>query len=96
MASIFSSLKEYAGKWAVKSVSPFTAEEQKSVSSAEVVNSDYGLSVCFHMVSGGMMYLPVDRDSSKFTAAGEVVDMAKAKVITLSKQGEKDILRVKL
>lgn len=96
MASIFSSLKEYAGAWAVKSVSPFTVEEVASVKSAEVVESDYGLSVCFHMVSGSMMYLPVDRDSEKSTAAGEVVNMANAKVVVLTKQGEKDIMRVKL
>ena len=95
MASIFSSLKQYAGAWAVKSVDNFSAEEQASVSSAEIVESDYGLSVCFHMLGGGMTYLPVDRDSEASVAVGEVVDMAKAKLMILTKQGERDIMRVK-
>ena len=94
MASIFSSLKQYAGQWRVKSVSNFTAEEQSVVANAEVVPSDYGMSVCFHMIGGGMTFIPLDRDSEG--SEGQVVDLATAKLLTLTKQGERDILRVRL
>ena len=52
MSNIFANLRTYAGKWSEKSRRGFTAEEINAVSSAAVVNSNYGLSVCFMMNSG--------------------------------------------
>lgn len=92
MANIFSSLTIYAGTWSEKSSRNFTQEEIDSVISAVVVSSSYGSSVCFMMKSGGQTYIPL---SSKSTASiGEAIDLSKAKVITLSKPGESDIIRV--
>ena len=90
--NIFSTLRIYAGKWNVKESRSFTSDEVAAVQSATVVDSQYGQSVCFMMVGGGMSYIPLDQNSSK--ATGDTVDLTEAKLLTLSKQGEADIYRV--
>lgn len=90
--NIFSSLRQYAGKWSLKSSRSFTAEEQAAVASAHVVPSQYGNSVCFMMVGGGQTYIPLSQNSA--LSVGESVDLSKAKLLTLEKAGEADILRV--
>lgn len=90
--SIFESLRVYAGKWNVKSSRPFSTEEINAVSSATVVASEYGNSVCFHMHAGGMTFIPLSNASTK--GIGESVDLKEAKLLTLEKQGEADIVRV--
>ena len=92
--NIFSSLRVYAGKWRLKSARAFTQEEQEAVSSATVVASQYGNSVCFMMKSGGQTFIPLDQSSS--LGVGESVDLSKAELITLEKDGEADINRVKI
>lgn len=92
MANIFASLRTYAGKWAEKSRRAFSAEEVDAVSNAVVVNSNYGLSVCFMMKSGGQTFIPLSNTSSK--GVGEIVDLNAATLVTLEKQGEADIVRV--
>lgn len=91
--NIFSSLVVYAGKWNLKASRNFEREEILAVSEAEVVPSQYGNSVCFHMVSGGKTFIPLSSDSN--LTVGDTVDLSKAKLLTLSKDGESDILRVK-
>ena len=91
--NIFSSLMVYAGKWNLKASRSFEAEEIAAVSEAEVVPSQYGNSVCFHMVGGGKTYIPLSNDST--IGVGETIDLSKAKLLTLEKDGESDILRVK-
>lgn len=90
--SIFETLRLYAGKWSVKSSRNFTEEEINAVQSATVVASEYGNSVCFMMKSGGMTFIPLSNASTK--GIGESVDLKEAKVLTLEKQGENDIVRV--
>ena len=90
--NIFSSLRVYAGKWEVKSTRDFTEEEIKAVVQAVVVPSQYGNSVQFTMVGGGLTYIPLDQNSN--CATGEVIDLTKAKLTTLEKSGEADIYRV--
>lgn len=90
---IFSSLKKYAGKWEVKNERPFTQEEINAVVQAVVVASQYGNSVQFTMRDSGLTFLPLDQNSALGT--GELVDLTKATIITLSKSGEADIYRVK-
>lgn len=90
--NIFSALKVYAGKWQVKETKKFSSEEIALVDKAEVVDSQYGQSVCFFMKSGGQTYIPLDQNSSK--ATGDTVDLSQASLVTLSKQGEADIYRV--
>ena len=92
MSNIFANLRTYAGKWSEKSRRGFTAEEINAVSSAAVVNSNYGLSVCFMMKAGGMTYIPLSRDS-KLTE-GASIDLNSASLITLSRQGDEDKVRV--
>lgn len=92
--NIFSSLQVYAGKWSVKSSRAFDAEEISSVSSAVVVPSQFGNSVMFTMVAGGQTYIPLANDST--VGVGELIDLSKAKLLTLSKDGESDIVRVSI
>lgn len=90
--NIFTSLKKYAAKWSIKESRAFTAEEIAAVQSASVVSSQYGNSVCFIMIGGGQCYIPCDRDCT--LGVGESVDISKAKLTVLAKDGEDDILRV--
>lgn len=92
MSNIFASLCTYAGKWSEKSRRAFSAEEVNAISNAVVVNSNYGLSVCFMMKSGGQTFIPLSSNSSK--GVGESVDLNSASLITLQKDGEADIIRV--
>ena len=88
---IFSTLRVYAGKWSVKSSRNFNEEEIAAVKSATVVPSQYGNSVCFMMVGGGQTYIPLANDAT--VGVGESIDLTKAKLLTLGKEGESDINR---
>lgn len=92
--NIFASLQVYAGKWSVKSSRAFNAEEVGAVKQAVVVPSQYGNSVMFTLIAGGQTYIPLSSDSE--LTVGEFVDLEKAKLLTLSKDGEADILRVSI
>lgn len=87
-------MRVYAGKWQVKESRSFTEEEIKAVVQAVVVPSQYGNSVQFTMVGGGLTYIPLDQNSTLGT--GELVDLTKAKLTTLSKSGENDIYKVSI
>ena len=90
--NIFNAIKVYAGKWQVKNTRNFTQEEIDAVQSASVVDSQYGLSVCFILRSGGQSYIPLDQNSTK--SVGDSIDLSKAQLITLSREGDNDIMRV--
>lgn len=90
--NIFSSLKVYAGKWAVKATRVFSQEEIDAVDTASVVDSQYGMSVCFFMKGGGQTFIPLSNTSS--LNVGDTVNLATAKLLTLGREGEADILRV--
>lgn len=92
MANIFSTLRVYAGKWNLKSSRAFSPEEVAAVSSAVVVASQYGNSVCFTMVGGGQTFIPLSQNSAK--AVGDSIDLTSAKLLTLEKTGEFDIFRI--
>lgn len=92
MFNIFESLRTYAGKWQLKSSRNFTQEEIACVERNEIVASQYGNSVCFYMVGGGMTFIPLSTNSTK--GVGESIDLSKAKLLTLGKAGEDDIQRV--
>lgn len=92
--NIFNSLRVYAGKWMIKASRAFTQEEIAAVKSATVVPSQYGNSVCFMMVGGGQTYIPLANDAT--VGVGEYVDLTKAQLLTLSKEGELDINRVSI
>lgn len=91
--NIFDSLAIYAQPWNQTAERNFSAEEINAVASAKVVSSQYGNSVCFIMKSGGQTYIPLSRDSQ--AGLGDTIDLSKATLVTLSRQGEADITRVK-
>lgn len=91
--NIFSGLKLYA-QWKEVATRKFTSEEIGSVKSAEVISSQYGLSVCFMMKGGGQTYIPLSSDSC--LAEGDSVDLAKAEIVTLQRAGEENIYRVRI
>lgn len=84
--NIFAGLQKYADQYKVTNTRPFSAEEQAEVSSAKVVTSQYGFSVCFYMVSGGQKYIPVSRDS--IVTEGDPVNVTTAKLLTLERDGD--------
>ncbi len=89
-------IKEHrtTSEWSLKSERYFTQEEIDAVSQAIVVASQYGNSVEFTMKLGGKCtYIPLDKDSN--ITVGEIVDMKQAILLTLEKEGESDIVRVK-
>lgn len=94
MSNIFNSLRKYAGKWRVTSSRDFSEEEINAVERAEVVDSQYGNSVCFTMRGGGQTFIPLSTNST--LGVGESIDPSKAKLLTLSKEGEADIFRVEV
>ena len=82
-------------EWSLKSERYFTQEEIDEVSHAIVVPSQYGNSVEFTMNLGGRCtYIPLDKGSN--ITVGEIVDMKQAILLTLEKEGESDIVRVKI
>lgn len=91
--NIFSKLQVYAGKWNLKASRSFNSEEIAAISKAEVVPSQYGNSVCFFLRAGGQTYIPLSSDSE--LTVGDTVDLSSASLLTLEKEGEADILRVK-
>lgn len=91
--NVFSKLLVYAGKWNQKSSREFTPEEVGLISRATVVESQFGNSVCFFMQAGGQTFIPLSNDST--LVVGDNVDLSKAQLLTLGKEGEADIFRVK-
>ena len=85
-------MQVYGGNWNVKSTRAFNAEEINVVNKAEVVASEYGKSVCFFMKSGGKTYIPLSNQST--LSVGDSVDMAKAQILTLERDGNADITRI--
>ena len=92
--NIFSGLQVYGGSWNVVKSRSFDAEEVALIDRAEVVASEYGNSVCFFMKSGGQTYIPLSRDSS--LTVGDSVDVTKAQLLTLHRDGNDDITRVQI
>ena len=90
--NIFAGLQVYAGKWNVVDSRGFNAEEKAMITRAEVVPSEYGNSVCFFMSTGGQTYIPLSNQSS--LAPGDAVDIEKAKLLTLHRDGSADITRI--
>lgn len=91
--SILSTLKTYGhGKWQVVNSETFSSEDLEAISSAHVVESQYGMSVCLMLRNGLSCYLPVSRDCH--CEVGQKVNLAKAQILTLSCEGEDDIRKI--
>ena len=72
-------------KWNVVSKRHFNAEECATIKSVIVVDSKYGKSACFFIVTGGMMFIPLSNDCTR--TVGEVLDMEKIELVTLERNG---------
>lgn len=94
MENVFAGRTVYGGNWQVVDSRDFNSEEKAAVLRAEVVPSQYGLSVVFFMRGGGQTYIPLSNTSS--LTAGDPVDMGKAKLLTLHRDGQGDINRVEI
>ena len=92
--NIFNELFIYAEKWQVSGTRSLNEEEVKTIETAIVVPGEYGLSVMFLRKEGGINYIPLSKEST--LSVGDVVDLLKLKIITLSRTGEEDILRVEI
>lgn len=80
--------------WRVIEERPFNLEEIDLVTETIVVASKYGKCCCFFMKSGCKAYIPIANDAN--VAVGEIIDLTKVKVQTLSKDGKADINRIKI
>lgn len=85
-------LRVYAQKWEETARSTFSKADRAKVEKCTVVESDYGLSACFHLVGGGVQYMPLSKDVD--LEVGDTIDMEEAEVITLSRPGDNDIYRL--
>lgn len=92
MTNVFDSVRVYLGNWEVTNSRKFNEQELNAVRDAVVVNSDYGKSVRFNMVGGGMTFIPLSRDSQ--LSVGEAVDLTKASILTLEREGDDPITRI--
>ena len=81
----------YGTPFTVKGEAP--VEDYELVESNEVVESQFGLSLCMTLQGGGKKYIPLSRDSN--LGIGDSMDLSKAKVIVLGQEGSKDIYRIK-
>lgn len=93
LSNVISALQKYAGNWSVKETRKFTDEEIAMVTSAKVVPSQYGNSVCLFLTSGQQAFIPLSNDAT--AVSGDVVDLKEATLICLERPGEDDILRVR-
>jgi hypothetical protein len=91
--NIFAGLQT-ASFWVVVEERPFSQNCIDMVEKAEVVNSNYGQSVCFLMKSGDKRYIPIDKDS--YRPEGTLVNLNTASVLTLERNEEEKIMRVKI
>jgi hypothetical protein len=84
--SIFNSIKTYLPNWVLVEERNFSDEEICKVASAEVVESKYGLSACFHLYGGQMKFIPMSNNC--MLGIGESIDMNKAVIQTLQRNNE--------
>ena len=95
MENVFDSRQVYGENWRKINERSFNDAEIKSVRTNSVVNSQYGKSVCFIMVGGGQTYIPLSKQGND-APIGSSIDMSTAKLVTLTRTGEGEILRVEI
>lgn len=86
-------LVQYGGSWKVTEERKLTEEEIKSATSAVVVDSEYGLSAEIALTNGNRVYIPLSNDAK--SVLGDKIDLTTADLLTLEKEGEKPILRLR-
>lgn len=84
-------LRTYAGSWSEAGRENLSKAEVAQIQSVEVVEGQYGLSMCFVMKAGGKKFMPLSRDSQ--LEEGDSVDVKSVEIITLERDGDEDIYR---
>lgn len=84
-------LRTYAGSWSEAGREKLSKAEVAQVESVEVVEGQYGLSMCFLMKAGGKKFIPLSRDSH--LEEGDSVNIKSVEIITLGRDGDDDIYR---
>lgn len=94
LSGIFASskVKLYAGNWQKVNERPFSQDEKACITRAEVVESQYGPSCCFFLTTGQRGFIPMSSNSDY--KVGDAVDLEKAKIVTLYREGDGEIERV--
>lgn len=95
MSNLFSGLTIYAQKWEVKDEVALDAEDKAKFTSAKVVSSDFGKSVCFFLKGGGQHYIPMSNQGEQL-AVGDSVNLDAISIQILGRPGDKDIMRAKI
>lgn len=96
MASIFAKMSRlYNGKWSVTNREAISEDMLSDAKEAVVVDSDFGYSVKITRNDGQVGFIPVS-NTSREVAEGEVVDLSKCFLLTLSRTGDADIYRVEV
>lgn len=93
--NIFSGLK-YWTPWSVVDKRNLTQEEKESVKSAEIVESDFGMSVCFTLINGETSEVPLSTNSNSKAHIGDIVDVNSISIITLHNDYDEEIHRIEL
>lgn len=90
--SIFSN-RVYRGKWVETDRHEITNEDLEDYKSVSLVPSEYGMSICLCLKSGGYEYTPL---SNKSRAVSDISldDLKGATLVTLSRDGDEDIKRI--
>lgn len=90
---LFTNKQLYATKWTVKEAYEISAEDQALFSDAEVVPSEFGMSVKFNMFGGGCCYIPCDTES--VMRVGDRYLPNQLEVVILQRLGDADIERIR-
>lgn len=90
--NIFEVIKSFEPKWRVIETRDFSEEELNFITNAVVVSGEYGPAVEFTRKDGKLSFIPLSQDSTLLP--GDYVDLTKAKLLTLAKDGCENINRV--
>lgn len=90
--NIFQRLVVYPPSWEVTDKRALSQVEKEHFEEATVVSSEFGLSVCFAMKSGGYGYIPLSTESS--AGVGDTLDKDEIVILTLERVGNDPIYRV--
>lgn len=82
----------YAGNWEKIAERSLSDAEKSCITRAEVVESQYGPSCCFFLTTGQRAFYPVSSNSD--LKVGDAVDLEKAKIVTLYREGDGEITRI--
>ena len=93
--NIFSGLK-CSMPWRVVNKRNLTQEEKESVENAEIVKSDFGMSVCFTLFNGETSKVPLTSVSNSKAHIGDIIDLDSISIITLHNDYDEEIHRIEL